>query len=118
MWTDRRIDGCAIKQLLANRHGRDVPWGWGSRRRMRRPRIVIADNDRDQLKVLKAILEDDARTRDLAIIVVSGDAPTLRAQAEWFRSDGVAVLEKPYELDELLALVRERIDAATLVGGP
>jgi CheY-like chemotaxis protein len=131
---------------------------------MRRPRIVIADNDHDHLKVLKAILEGegyqvgtvhdlrtghrlvneyppallildlvqdgqrvgldliqhlraDARTRDLAILVVSGDAPTLRAQAERFRSDGVAVLEKPYELDELLALVAERIGADELVGG-
>jgi CheY-like chemotaxis protein len=131
---------------------------------MHRPRIVIMDDDRDHLKVLRAILKDegyavataddlrtgyqlvsnqapmlvildlvqdgrivgldlirrfrdDPETRDLPIIVVSADAPTLRAYAERFRSDGVGVLEKPYELDDLLALVRERIGSDRPVSG-
>jgi CheY-like chemotaxis protein len=131
---------------------------------MHRPRIVIMDDDRDHLKVLRAILEDegyavtaaddlrtgqqlarnqapslvildlvqngrtvgldlirrlrdDAETRGLPIIVVSTAAPTLRAYAERFRSDGVGVLEKPYELDDLLALVRERIGSDRPISG-
>jgi CheY-like chemotaxis protein len=131
---------------------------------MHPPRIVIMDNDRDHLTVLRAILEDeggaaataedlgtgqqlvrnqaprlvildlvqggwivgldllrryrdDPATRHLPILVVSTDAPTLRAYAERFRPAWIGVLEKPYELDDLLALVRERIGSDKPVSG-
>jgi CheY-like chemotaxis protein len=131
---------------------------------MHPPRIVIMDNDRDHLTVLRAIREDEGcavataedlrtghqlvrdqaprlvildlvqdgrivgldllrrfrdapETRDLPILVVSTDAPTLRAYAERSRPAWIGVLEKPYELDDLLALVQERIGSDKPVSG-
>ena len=60
------------------------------------------------------VLRADRDTRDIAILVVSADTQARKTQAERFRADGIGVLGKPYDLDELLGLVRQQLPADEL----
>jgi DNA-binding response OmpR family regulator len=54
-------------------------------------------------------LKHDPHTRDLPIIIVSADAHVLREHAAELRNHGVNMLDKPYSLDELLALIHDSV---------
>lgn len=54
---------------------------------------------------LLELLALDPATRSLPVIVCSADAPFLRAKEPRLRELGYATLEKPFDLDELLATI-------------
>ena len=82
-----------------------------------RPALVILDlvQDRQPLGLeLLRVLRTDPQTREVAILVVSADAQALKAHADHFQADGISVLGKPYDLDDLLGLVRQQLPAVEL----
>jgi CheY-like chemotaxis protein len=54
----------------------------------------------------------DPRLSTLPFIVCSADVPALGERATYLKSKGCDVLAKPFDLDDLLAVVEKRI------GGP
>ena len=58
------------------------------------------------------LLRLDPTTTQIPVIVCSADAVQLRAKHEHLRQHRARALEKPFDLDELLDLVR------SLIGGP
>jgi DNA-binding response OmpR family regulator len=77
--------------------------------RQQRPDLVIVDilQQREPLGlVLLASLLQDVELRVLPVIVVSADEMTLREHAEQFQADGFAVLGKPFDVQELLRVIR------------
>jgi CheY-like chemotaxis protein len=61
------------------------------------------------------VLRADPETRNVAILVMSANAQALEARAERFREEGINSLGKPYELDELLGLIRQQLPAPEVV---
>jgi two-component system OmpR family response regulator len=51
-------------------------------------------------------LRQGPATASLPVLVVTAGAATLRQHADWLRAQGVSMLIKPFDLDELLAQVR------------
>jgi DNA-binding response OmpR family regulator len=51
--------------------------------------------------------------RDVPIVVCSGDATQLRQRSSWLRSNDIPVVQKPFELDEMIGLVRDLLAQAT-----
>jgi CheY-like chemotaxis protein len=86
----------------------------------RRPALVILDLVQDRqpvgLEVLRALRADPA-TRRVAMLVMSADTRILTAHAAWFRAEGIGVLDKPYDLDDLLGMVRHRLPASPVAAG-
>lgn len=74
-----------------------------------RPDVVLLDlrleESRTGLAVLEAI-RDDPRTRDTAVIMCSGDVYFLREHAEDLRARRCGIIEKPFDITELLAMIR------------
>ncbi len=58
-------------------------------------------------------LRADARTRYVPILVCSADIMFLRERAEQLRRHGCGFLEKPFEMDELLAQVAAMVSPAS-----
>lgn len=85
-----------------------------------RPALVVLDlvQDRQVLGLeLIRLVRGDPSTRETELVVVSADTRTLRAQAAWFSAENIGALDKPYDLDDLLRLVRERVPPAEAPGG-
>ena len=77
------------------------------------PDLVLLDLWLEQRRGGWAVLEDlqaDPVTRHIPVIVCSADAHGLRQQAERLRERGCAVLEKPFDLDDLLTAVRQAVN--------
>ena len=77
-----------------------------------RPMLVILDlvQERRQLGLeLIAALQADIDTRDLPILITSADSQALKEHTEQFRDVGIAALDKPYDLEDLLVLIRQRV---------
>jgi CheY-like chemotaxis protein len=81
------------------------------------PDVVVLDLIQERkpigLAVLAALAED-RHLRGLPLIVVSADALRLRHLGRGLQDEGVAVLSKPFDLQELIDLVRQ----ALLQAGP
>jgi CheY-like chemotaxis protein len=81
------------------------------------PDVVILDLIQERkpvgLGVLAALAEDE-HLRGLPLIVVSADSLRLRHLERGLQDEGVAVLSKPFDLQELIDLVRQ----ALLQAGP
>jgi CheY-like chemotaxis protein len=80
-----------------------------------RPDLVIVDllQQREPLGLaLLAALRQDPQLRELPVVVASADEQTLRERAEQFRTDGCAVLGKPFEIEDLLCLIRQLLPAS------
>ncbi len=76
------------------------------------PAVVILDlwlEEREAGWRLLEVLCRDPVTCHLPILVCSADTPTVQAQAERLRALGCAVIAKPFDLDELLAAVRQAL---------
>ena len=58
-----------------------------------------------------AALKADPYLRAVQIVVLSADASTLRQYAEQFVRDGITAVDKPYDMECLLELVRDRLHA-------
>ena len=81
------------------------------------PDLVIVDllQQREPLGLaLLAALRQDPQLRQLPVVVASADERTLRARAEQFRAAGCAVLSKPFDVEDLLRLIRQLLP----VSGP
>jgi CheY-like chemotaxis protein len=76
------------------------------------PDVVILDLIQERkpigLGVLAALAQDD-HLRGLPLIVVSADAVRLRHLGRGLQDEGVAVLNKPFELQALVDLVRQAL---------
>jgi CheY-like chemotaxis protein len=76
------------------------------------PALVVLDWRLEQadtgLTVLQALRLDPA-TRDIPVIVCTADSAWLKANGDLLRQQGYAVLAKPFQLDEFLALVRAAV---------
>jgi len=92
-----------------------IPWLQGATAHevinQTRPALVILDvrlqYPDEGLKVLE-LLRLDPATRAIPVILCSADPSFLAAKAQQLRTRGVAVLEKPFDLQELLdAIARE-----------
>ena len=73
-----------------------------------RPHVVILDlmlPDVDGLEILRD-LKNDSSTCLIPVIVCTAAADRVRAQRRYLDQMGVKVLEKPFELDALLATIR------------
>jgi DNA-binding response OmpR family regulator len=78
-----------------------------------RPAVVLLDlalPERSGTEVLAA-LRGDAATRDVAIVVVTGNPHTL-TEAQLAETDGV--VGKPFEVTELMATVQHAVRKATI----
>jgi CheY-like chemotaxis protein len=77
-----------------------------------RPDLVIVDILQQRkplgLTLLADLLEDGA-TRALPVIVVSADEFILKDYAAQFRADGFQILGKPFQVQELLTVISERL---------
>lgn len=72
------------------------------------PQLVILDIRMEKQEsgwLVLDLLRLDPSTKDIPVIVCSADTVTLRAKAEHLRKYKVDVLEKPFELDDLLAQI-------------
>lgn len=58
------------------------------------------------------MLRLEPRTCDIPVVVCSADVSTLRDKEKMLSRQGCAVLEKPFDLDTLLRLVREKVGQA------
>ena len=51
------------------------------------------------------LLELDPRTRQIPVIICSGNMPLLQSRNQEFRQKGYRLLEKPFDMDDLLAQI-------------
>jgi CheY-like chemotaxis protein len=99
-------------ELLEEEGYRAVAWREGHNAyemiKRERPDLVVLDIRMERPDVgwqLLEVLELDPATRPIPVIVCSADVVFLRAKAARLAALGCAVLEKPFDLDGLLALV-------------
>ncbi len=80
------------------------------------PDLVVLDirmENPDSGWVILDLLRLNPETTTIPVIVCSADTRFLRDKAEQLRDKRCCVLEKPFRLDELLALVERALDPAT-----
>lgn len=80
--------------------------------RQEQPNLVIIDIRMEQPSTGWQVLEMlqlDPVTHDIPVIVCSADVADLRAKESLLKRSGYASLEKPFNLDDLLTLVRDKI---------
>ncbi len=88
--------------------------------RQARPALVILDlwlEDQHAGETLLGLLELDAVTRKIPVIVCSAHRDLLRTKAALFRQRGYRVLAKPFQLDDLLNAIHTLIDPGQVAGG-
>lgn len=52
------------------------------------------------------LLRLDPETTDIPVIICSADTRAVRAKEDWLRERDVKILEKPFNLDDLLNMVK------------
>lgn len=81
--------------------------------RTHRPDLAIIDlrfkSEPAGIRIIDEI-RADPDLRDLPIMACSADVQLLRERAEWLRARGCTVMEKPFDLDDFLAIVRRTMD--------
>lgn len=80
-----------------------------------RPDLVILDIRMENPTagwVVLDMMRLDPATRDLPVIVASGDVRQLREKEERLRQLGCDVMEKPFDLDMLLDRIHQRVGPA------
>jgi DNA-binding response OmpR family regulator len=83
--------------------------------KQQRPELAIVDilQQREPLGLtLLASLREDPELRALPVIVVSADELLLRERAGDLQADGFALLAKPFDFQELLALISRGLAGA------
>ncbi len=76
------------------------------------PDLIILDirmEHPDSGWLVLELLRLDPATSDLPVIVCSADTIALQAKEEMLRRQDCQILEKPFDLDMLLAMVNEKI---------
>jgi CheY-like chemotaxis protein len=77
-----------------------------------RPDLVILDirlERKDTGWMVLDLLRLDPETRDIPVIICSADAVNLQAKRDMLQQQGYETLEKPFDLEMLLAMVRQKI---------
>ncbi len=87
------------------------PSGTGAHAMIRceRPDFVLLDLRLEERRAGVAVLEairNDPVTRETAVIICSGDVHFLRAHGAMLRAQGCGIIEKPFDVAELLAMIR------------
>ena len=78
-----------------------------------KPDLIILDmwlEHANAGEVVLGLLELDPRTRQIPVIICSGNMPLLQSRSQEFRHKGYRLLEKPFDVNDLLA------EIAALVG--
>lgn len=73
------------------------------------PEVVLLDVRLEEKRTGLAVLDEiraDPRTHDTHVIICSGDVHFLREQIGMLRERRCAIIEKPFDIGELLALIR------------
>ncbi len=73
------------------------------------PDVVLLDLRLEESRMGTAVLDairDDPRTRDTAVIVSSADVHFLRKNEATLRAQGCSIIEKPFMIEALLAMIR------------
>lgn len=80
--------------------------------RQRKPDLVILDlrleHPEAGWKTLE-LLRLDPETTNIPVIICSADTRALREKEDWLRERDVKILEKPFNLDDLLTMVKDVI---------
>ncbi len=88
--------------------------------RQQRPELVILDlrleHPEAGWKTLE-LVRLDPETTDIPVIVCSADTRALHDKEDWLRDRDVKILEKPFNLDDLLELVRDAVGSPTGTDG-
>ncbi len=74
-----------------------------------RPDVLLLDLRLEESRTGMAVLDEirnDPRTRDTAVIVCSGDVHFLHEHGAMLRARGCGVIEKPFDIGELLGMIR------------
>ncbi|MDQ2783642.1 MAG: response regulator [Chloroflexota bacterium] len=74
-----------------------------------RPDLLLLDLRLEESRAGMAVLDEirnDPHTRDTAVIVCSGDVHFLREHGARLRAQGCGVIEKPFDIGELIAMIR------------
>jgi CheY-like chemotaxis protein len=80
-----------------------------------RPDLLVLDLRMERVDTGLTVLQSvrlDAVTRNLPVIVCSADSAFLERSQERLLAQGCQVLYKPFDIDELLKLVREMLGPA------
>jgi CheY-like chemotaxis protein len=88
--------------------------------RQKRPELVILDlrleHPEAGWKTLE-LVRLDPETTGIPVIVCSADTRALRDKEDWLRDRDVKILEKPFNLDDLLSMVRDAIGSPAAADG-
>ncbi len=80
--------------------------------RQQRPELVILDlrleHPEAGWKTLELVRLDPVTT-NIPVIVCSADTRALREKEDWLRERDVKILEKPFNLDDLLTMVKDAV---------
>ncbi len=80
--------------------------------RQQRPDLVILDlrleHPEAGWKTLE-LVRLDPETTDIPVIICSADTRALRDKEGWLRDRDVKILEKPFNLDDLLEMVKDAV---------
>ena len=102
-----------IALLLGDEGFEVIPWvsGEGAHAMIvrERPDVVLLDLRLEESRTGLAVLSEirgDPRTRDTAVILCSGDIHFLREHAAMVRAWRCGIIEKPFDIAELLAMIR------------
>ena len=60
---------------------------------------------------LLELLRMDPRTAGIEAVVCSADETQVQARTAWLEAEGIGILPKPFELDDLYRLIKERLRA-------
>ena len=77
---------------------------------------VLFDSEQQGWLVLLQIKEDPA-TQHIPLIVCSGDRASLQDYQALLKEYGVPAIEKPFDVDELLDLIKQALSDQTPAGG-
>jgi len=101
-----------ISTLLADEGFAVIEWPTGAGAhaliRRERPDVVLLDFRLEERRAGLAVLDairDDPQTRETAVIACSGDIHFLREQGAMLRALQCGIIEKPFDIAELLALI-------------
>jgi CheY-like chemotaxis protein len=79
-----------------------------------KPDLVVLDirmgNELTGFELI-GLLTLDPATRSIPLIVCSADSHALQQHEAQMKNQGIGVVHKPFELDDLLVIIRERLEA-------
>lgn len=111
---DDDLDFTSLVSELLREHGWDVVVCHEESEAVRcvedaRPSLILLDirmSTRASGWHLLEELRKSKETRDIPVIVCSAAVDDLRARSDWMQERGISALAKPFDIDDLLSLLR------------